>query len=121
MNGPTTLQSTALVERAYARMCEATGLSPRDRNVLFASLPASCAMCWLTTPGRQTGRRSAAVMCISPAWTTFAHRIRRSRHRQFAVGEVDATAATVAQKWTSSRSIQALQRLQALNPRHGGY
>lgn len=111
-----TLQSTALVNEAYARMCEATGLSPRDRSHFFR-LAARIMRHVLVdhARARRALKRGGDVHItrLDRTLTGYANHATR----QFAVGEVDATAAAVAQEMDFIALDQALQRLQGLSPR----
>ena len=111
-----TLQSTALVNEAYARMCEATGLSPRDRSHFFR-LAARIMRHVLVDHARakRAVKRGGDVHITRLDRTLTGYADHATR--QFAARDPDATEAAVAQEMDFIALDQALQRLQALSPR----
>lgn len=111
-----TLQSTALVNEAYARMCEATGLTPRDRGHFFR-LAARIMRHVLVdhARARRAVKRGGDVHVTRLDRTLTGYADHASR--QFSGREADATEAAVAQEMDFIALDRALQRLQALSPR----
>ena len=111
-----TLQSTALVNEAYARMCEATGLTPRDRAHFFR-LAARIMRHVLVdhARARRAAKRGGDVHVTRLDRTLTGFEGQASR--QFAAREADATAAALAQEMDFIALDRALLRLQALSPR----
>ena len=110
-----TLQSTALVNEAYARMCEATGLIARDRSHFFR-LRASCVTCWWITPAPNAPSSGGDVHTITRLDRTLTGYADHAT-RQFAARDPDATEAAVAQEMDFIALDQALQRIAGAEPR----